>query len=157
MFSHLHAWGTGVEVLELKGFWQGAHVARKYRAVRISAAVRCQTDALDDCAAPCLAARCRDMLKIFIRRKRIMAQAIVGRWGKSLAVRLPGDVADAAGIAQGERVEIAAHDREIVIRRAAPRLTIGDLFRGKSAEEWRALYAGAYDWGPDRGREIVEE
>jgi hypothetical protein len=24
-------------------------------------------------------------------------------------------------------------------------------------EEWRAAYAGAFDWGPDVGREVVEE
>ena len=29
--------------------------------------------------------------------------------------------------------------------------------RGKTAEEWRRAYAGAYDWGPDVGRESVEE
>ena len=86
-----------------------------------------------------------------------MSQAVVGRWGKSLAVRIPSDVADAAGIAEGERVEIETHDAEIVIRRAAPRFTLEELFRGKTPEEWRAIYADAYDWGPDVGREIVEE
>jgi antitoxin MazE len=86
-----------------------------------------------------------------------MSQMVIGRWGKSLAVRLPGDVAEAAGIAEGERVEIETRDAEIVIRRAAPRFTLDELFRGKTPEEWRALYAEAYDWGPDVGREIVEE
>jgi len=86
-----------------------------------------------------------------------MSQMVVGRWGKSLAVRIPVDVAEAAGIAEGERVEIETHDAEIVIRRAAPRFTLDELFRGKTPEEWRALYADAYDWGPDVGREIVEE
>lgn len=86
-----------------------------------------------------------------------MSQAIVGRWGKSLAVRIPGEVALAAGLAEGERVEIETNDAEIVIRRAAPRFTLEELFRGKSPEEWREAYTGAYDWGPDVGREIVEE
>jgi antitoxin MazE len=86
-----------------------------------------------------------------------MAQAIVGKWGKSLAVRLPGEVASAAGICAGERVEIEARDGGIVIRRAAPYFTLAELFHGKSPREWRQSYAGAYDWGPDRGREIVEE
>lgn len=86
-----------------------------------------------------------------------MTRAIVGKWGKSLAVRLPGEIAEAAGIAEGERVEIAAHDREIIIRRAAPRVSLAELFRGRTAAEWRALYADAYEWGPDRGREVVEE
>jgi len=86
-----------------------------------------------------------------------MSQAIVGRWGKSLAVRIPGEVAGAAGISEGERVEVEAHDGNVVIRRAIPHFTLEELFRGKSAAEWRRDYAGAYDWGPDVGREVVEE
>jgi antitoxin MazE len=86
-----------------------------------------------------------------------MSRAVVGRWGKSLAVRIPGEIANAAGIAEGERVEIETNDAEIVIRRAAPQFTLEELFRGKTPEEWRALYADAYDWGPDVGREVVEE
>jgi antitoxin MazE len=34
---------------------------------------------------------------------------------------------------------------------------LAELFEGKSPEEWRAAYAGAFDWGPDVGREVVEE
>ena len=86
-----------------------------------------------------------------------MSRVMVGRWGKSLAVRIPTELGAAAGIAEGDRVEIETHDAEIVIRRAAPRFTLDELFRGKTPEEWRALYADAYDWGPDVGREIVEE
>jgi len=87
----------------------------------------------------------------------MMSQVTVGRWGKSLAIRLPGEVARAAGIGDGERVEIEAHGSDIVIRTAAPRVTLQDLFAGKSPQEWRATYAGAFDWGPDVGREAVEE
>jgi antitoxin MazE len=89
--------------------------------------------------------------------EEIMSKAIVGRWGKSLAIRLPGEVAKAAGIGDGERVDIEARDRAIVIRRAAPHFTLEDLFRGKTPQQWRAAYAGAYDWGPDAGREAIEE
>ena len=86
-----------------------------------------------------------------------MTQVTVGRWGKNLAIRIPGEIAKAAGLGDGERVEIETHDREIVIRRAVPHLTLEGLFGGKSPEEWRAAYAGAFDWGPDVGREVVEE
>lgn len=86
-----------------------------------------------------------------------MSHAIVGRWGKSLALRIPADIANAAGIGEGQRVEIEAQDGEVVIRRATPHFTLEELFCGKSAEEWRRAYAGAFDWGPDIGREIVEE
>ena len=48
-----------------------------------------------------------------------MSQVIVGKWGKSLAVRVPLDVAAAAGLIDGEAVEIEAVDGTIVIRRDA--------------------------------------
>ena len=86
-----------------------------------------------------------------------VSQVTVGKWGKSLAIRLPGEIVKAAGLSNGERLDIETHDGEIVIRRAVPHFTLEELFRGKSPEEWRADYAGAFDWGPDVGREIVEE
>jgi antitoxin MazE len=86
-----------------------------------------------------------------------MSHVTVGRWGKNLAIRFPGDIARAAGLGQGQRVEIETRGSEIVIRRAIPHFTLEELFRGRSAEEWRAEYAGAFDWGPDLGREIVDE
>jgi len=46
-----------------------------------------------------------------------MARAIVGKWGKSLAFRVPVDVASAIGLTEGEAVEIEAVDGTIVIRR----------------------------------------
>ena len=46
-----------------------------------------------------------------------MTKAIVGTWGKSLAVRVPADVARLTGIVDGEEVEIEEIDGAIVIRR----------------------------------------
>jgi antitoxin MazE len=86
-----------------------------------------------------------------------VSQVTVGKWGKSLAIRLPGEIVKAAGLSNGERLDIQTHDGEIVIRRAAPHFTLEELFGGKSPEEWRADYAGAFDWGPDIGREVVDE
>ena len=86
-----------------------------------------------------------------------MNHATVGRWGKNLALRFPTEIASQAGLREGERVEIESQGDAIVIRRQAPHFTAETLFAGKSPEEWRALYADAYDWGPDAGREIVEE
>jgi len=42
--------------------------------------------------------------------------------------------------------------RHAVANRAQKR-----LFRDKRPAEWRREYTEAYDWGPDVGREIVEE
>ncbi len=86
-----------------------------------------------------------------------MAEAIVGKWGKNLAMRFPGQIVKAAGLNDGDHVEMEAQDGGIVIRRAVPQFTLDELFRGKSPRQWRAAYAGAFDWGRDVGREIVEE
>ena len=86
-----------------------------------------------------------------------MSQVIVGKWGKNLAIRLPGEVVKAAGFSDGERVEIETCEGGIVIRRAVPHFTLEELFQGKSPKQWRAAYAGAFDWGPDVGLEVVEE
>ena len=86
-----------------------------------------------------------------------MTRITIGRWGKNLAVRFPGDIARAAGLTEGERVEIEARGSEIVLRRVIPHFTLEELFHNRSPEEWRADYAGAYDWGPDVGRERVDE
>jgi antitoxin MazE len=86
-----------------------------------------------------------------------MPQVTVGKWGKNLAIRFPGEIAKAAKLSDGDRVEIGALDGNIVIRHAVPHFTLEELFKGKSPKEWRADDAGAFDWGPDVGREIVEE
>jgi antitoxin MazE len=78
-------------------------------------------------------------------------QVIVGRWGKNLAVRLPGQIAKAAGLTDGEHVEFETRDGDIVIRRPVPRFTLDELFKGKSARQWRKVYAAAFDWGPQGG------
>ncbi|MBV8135872.1 MAG: AbrB/MazE/SpoVT family DNA-binding domain-containing protein [Deltaproteobacteria bacterium] len=85
-----------------------------------------------------------------------MSRATVGKWGKNLAIRFPSEIAKAAGLTDGECVEIKTRNGEVIIRRTVPRFTVEELFRGKSPKRWRAKYAGAFDWGPDVGREMVE-
>ena len=46
-----------------------------------------------------------------------MAYATIGKWGKNLAIRFPLEIARAAGLSDGERIEIEARDGAIVIRR----------------------------------------
>jgi antitoxin MazE len=89
--------------------------------------------------------------------ERAVSRVIVGKWGKNLAVRLPSEIVRAVGLNNGERLDIEAHNGEIIIRRAIPRFTLEELFRGKTPEEWRGAYASAFDWGPDVGREVVED
>ncbi len=86
-----------------------------------------------------------------------MARAVVGRWGKNLAIRFPAEVAKEAGLGVGQRVEIAATDNALVIRKLPAETSVEAMFAGRSPEDWRALYQNAFDWGPDRGRERIEE
>ncbi len=86
-----------------------------------------------------------------------MTSAVIGRWGKSLAVRWPADISAGFELHEGVRVEIEAARDQIVIRRAEPRYTLDEMFAGKSDAEWRGLYGDAYDWGADLGHEIVDE
>jgi antitoxin MazE len=86
-----------------------------------------------------------------------MSHITVGRWGKNLAVRFPGDVTRELGLREGEQVEIETQNGAIVIRRTTPHFTLEELFRGRSPKARRAAYAGVFDWGDDVGREVVEE
>ena len=42
----------------------------------------------------------------------------------------------AAGLDNGERLDIETRDGEIVMRRAVPRFILEELFRGKTPEEY---------------------
>ena len=75
----------------------------------------------------------------------------VARWGNSLGVRIPRELASSVGLTEGVRVEIAADGDRIVITPRPPRYTLDQLLQGMSPE---AMHA-AYDWGPDIGRENV--
>ncbi len=89
--------------------------------------------------------------------ERRIVQVTIGKWGNNLAVRLPGEIVESTRLRDGDRVDIETQNGDVLIRRADPAATLAGLFRGKSAEEWRAEYAGAYDWGPDVGREVIPE
>jgi antitoxin MazE len=78
----------------------------------------------------------------------------VTRWGNSLGVRIPKDIASRIGLAEGSRVEVeATEDDRIVISLTRPRYKLDELLRGMTPEAMRE----AFDWGPDVGRENVSE
>ena len=81
----------------------------------------------------------------------------IRRWGKNLAIRFPVEVAKAADLSDGQRVEIISSQDEIVIRKLPAKVTAESMFAGRSAQGWRTLYRAADDWGPDQGRERIEE
>jgi len=48
-----------------------------------------------------------------------MSRVTVGKWGKSLAIRVPFEIATITGLGEGEEVEIEAKDGDLVIHRPA--------------------------------------
>jgi antitoxin MazE len=79
-------------------------------------------------------------------------QVQVARWGNSLGLRIPKELAERAGLRAGARVDVEVEGNRIIISPVRPRYVLTDLLKGMSPEAMRE----AFDWGADRGREIVE-
>ena len=82
-----------------------------------------------------------------------MSQVTVGRWGKNLAVRVPLEIAKASGLSEGERVQIEAHDGDIVIRRPAARARAD----AEAAAEEIIGESRSYSLGRITIRQLIEE
>jgi antitoxin MazE len=79
-------------------------------------------------------------------------QVQIARWGNSLGLRIPKDLATQAGLRAGARVEVTAEGDRIILTPARRRYVLADLLQGVTPEAMRE----AFDWGPDKGREIVD-
>lgn len=74
----------------------------------------------------------------------------VGKWGNSLAVRLPQAAAEAAGLREGHRVRIeAVRGRVTIAAEPLPEYTLKELVRGYSRRRRHA----ETKWGRPRGEE----
>ena len=89
-------------------------------------------------------------------------QVQVARWGNSLGLRIPKDIARQAGLREGARVDVEAQGSRIIISPARPRYVLADLLKGMTPEGMTPegmtpeAMREAFDWGADKGREIVE-
>lgn len=79
-------------------------------------------------------------------------EVVIARWGNSLGLRIPKDIAARAGLREGARVDIESEGGRVVITPSRRRYVLADLLRGVTPQAMRE----AFDWGPDKGREIVE-
>jgi antitoxin MazE len=84
-----------------------------------------------------------------------MTKAIVGKWGKSLAIRVPLDVARAVGLTDGEAVEIESVNGDIQIRRSAAKESARQDARTAMAEIIES--AKGYTLGGITIRELIDE
>jgi antitoxin component of MazEF toxin-antitoxin module len=53
-----------------------------------------------------------------------MSHSVIGKWGKNLAIRVPMEIARAAGLTDGEKVEVETQDGDIVVRRPEARARV---------------------------------
>lgn len=79
-------------------------------------------------------------------------QVHVSRWGNSLGVRLPKELAQRLGIGEGSRLDVREERDGIVLSIGRPVYTLEELLIGMTPE---AMHE-AFDWGEDVGRERVE-
>lgn len=84
-------------------------------------------------------------------------KALIGKWGRSAAVRLPKAYLDALGIKPGDEVELTLGDGKLTVAaKEQPRLQPLDrkaLFERMTSQEPPAFV----DWGPDLGAEILDD
>ena len=78
-------------------------------------------------------------------------QVQIAKWGNSLGLRVPQDIAARVGLAAGARVDIeASDDGRIIITRSRRRFTLEELLAGMTPEREHVLE----DDGP-QGAEII--
>lgn len=74
----------------------------------------------------------------------------VARWGNSLALRLPRDLAARANLAEGQEVDIEVEGEVLTIRPRRPRYRLEDLLAGVTDENRHE----ETDWGEPEGKEV---
>ncbi len=79
-------------------------------------------------------------------------QVQISKWGNSLGVRVPKDVAAKLGLSEGSRVDVSVEGDRIVISSKRPVYKLEELLSGITPKAMRK----AFDWGPDKGREKVK-
>ena len=78
----------------------------------------------------------------------------IGKWGNSLAVRIPKALAEALKVSDGKQAEIKVENGTLVLRPIVkpgrkPRYTLDELLRGMTKDN----VPQEVDWGSSRGNE----
>ncbi len=77
----------------------------------------------------------------------------LSKWGNSLGLRLPRALAQQIGVREGQQVNVIADGARLIIEPVTKTWHLEDLLAGMTPE---AMHE-AFDWGEDRGREVVDE
>jgi antitoxin MazE len=73
----------------------------------------------------------------------------VGKWGNSLAVRIPGTYAKELELEEGVELEVTRVEDGMLLRPRKRKYTLKELLKQVTPENIH----GETDWGPPRGRE----
>lgn len=73
----------------------------------------------------------------------------IGKWGNSLAVRIPRDAAAKAGVKEGDEVELVARGGKLEVRPVRRRFSLQELVDGIT----KGNRHDATDWGAPAGKE----
>ena len=76
-------------------------------------------------------------------------QSVVKKWGNSLALRLPQNLAADLHLEDGSTVSLSVEDHALVVRPARKRYSLDDLLAQTSADAKR----GETNWGDAKGGE----
>ena len=76
-------------------------------------------------------------------------QTQIGKWGNSLAVRIPGAYAKDLGLADGMDLEISLHNGALLLRPPKQEYSLEELVAQITPENLHE----ETDWGPAVGRE----
>jgi antitoxin MazE len=81
-------------------------------------------------------------------------QTEIGKWGNSLAVRIPAADARALGLKAGARVDMRVENSQLILAaiHQEPVYTLAELLEGITPENRHP----EMDWGPDVGKEILD-
>jgi antitoxin MazE len=77
-------------------------------------------------------------------------QTRIGRWGHSLALRIPHALVQEAHLVEGTPVELTVTDGRLVVTPVQSRYRLDDLLAAVTPDNCHA----ETDWGPPVGREV---
>ncbi len=85
--------------------------------------------------------------------KEASVQVLVSKWGNSLGVRLPKALAAEVGVSDGQTVDVRVEDGRLIVEPVRKTYSLEQMMENVTPEAMRE----AWDWGPDVGREIVDD
>lgn len=79
-------------------------------------------------------------------------QVLVSKWGGSLGLRLPEELAAEIGVAEGQKVEVRVGRPRLIIEPVRRAYTWAEILENVTPEAIRE----AFEWGDDVGRERLD-